>query len=62
MSGGIRVTLVKSGIGQDKRIKATLKALGFRKLHQTRVLKNNSSVRGMLRKVSHLIKIEREQG
>jgi len=61
MSDGIRVTLVKSGIGQNKKIKATLRALGFKKLNQTRILKNHPSVRGMLRKVSHLIKIELEQ-
>ena len=61
MSDGIKVTLVKSGIGQNKKIKATLRALGFKKLNQTRILKNHPSVRGMLRKVSHLIKIELEQ-
>lgn len=61
MTEEIKVTLVRSGIGQNKRIKATLRALGFRKLNQTRVLKNHPSIRGMLRKVSHLIKIELEQ-
>ncbi len=61
MASEIKVTLVKSGIGQNKKVKATLRALGFRKLNQTRMLKNHPSVRGMLRKVSHLIKIELEQ-
>jgi len=61
MRNSIKVRLVRSGIGQNKRIKETLRALGFRKLNQTRVLKNNPSVRGMLKKVSHLIKIEVEQ-
>ncbi len=54
----IKVTLVKSGIGQSKRIKDTLRALGFRKLNQTIIVKNHPSIRGMLKKVSHLVKIE----
>lgn len=57
----IKVTLVKSGIGQSKRMKATLRALGFRKLNQTIRVKNHPSIRGMLKKVSHLVKIELEQ-
>ena len=57
----IKVTWVKSGIGQSKKVKETLRTLGFRKLNETRVVKNHPSVRGMLRKVSHLIKIELEQ-
>ena len=61
MASEIKVTLVKSGIGQNKKVKATLQALGFKKLNQTRILKNHPCVRGMLRKVSHLIKIELEQ-
>ncbi len=57
----IKVTLVKSGIGQNKKIKQTLRALGLKKINQTIVVKNHPSIRGMLRKVSHLIKIELEQ-
>ncbi len=57
----IKVTLVKSGIGQSRKIKDTLRALGFRKLNQTITVKNHPSVLGMLRKVSHLVKIELEQ-
>ena len=61
MAKVIKVTLVKSGIGQSKRIKATLRALGFRKLYQTIRVKNHPAIRGMLKKVSHLVKIELEQ-
>ncbi len=57
----LKVTLVKSGIGQHKKIKRTLKALGFRKLNQTKRFKNHPSIRGMLRKVIHLVKIEVEE-
>ena len=55
----LKVTLVKSGIGQSKRIKDTLRALGFRKLNQTIVVKNHPAIRGMLKKVVHLVKIEK---
>ncbi len=61
MAERIKVTLVKSGIGQNKRIRDTLRALGFRKLNQTIWVKNNPAVRGMLRKVVHLVKIELER-
>ncbi len=61
MGAIIKVTLVKSGIGQSRKIKDTLRALGFRKLYQTITVKNHPSVLGMLRKVSHLVKIELEQ-
>ena len=61
MANIIKVTMVKSGIGQNKKVKATLRALGLRKLNQTIKVKNHPSIRGMIRKVSHLVKIELEQ-
>lgn len=57
----LKVTLVKSAIGYSERHKATVKALGFRKLNQTVVLPDTPSVRGMLYKVNHLVKIEEEK-
>ena len=54
----LRITLLKSAIGYSERHKATVRALGFRKLHQTVVLPDNASVRGMLLKVNHLVKVE----
>ncbi len=54
----LRVTLEKSAIGYSVRHKATVLALGLRKLHQTVVLPDNPSVRGMLYKVNHLVKVE----
>ena len=54
----LRVTLLKSAIGYSVRHKATVQALGLRKLHQTVVLPDNPSVRGMLYKVNHLVKVE----
>ncbi len=57
----LKITLVKSGIGYSKRHKKTLKALGFRRLHQTIEQPDSPSIRGMLALVNHLVRIE-EQG
>jgi large subunit ribosomal protein L30 len=58
-SGGtIRVTLVKSPIGYTKDQKATAKALGLRRLHQTVEHKNDPAVRGMIQKIIHLVQVE----
>ncbi len=54
----LRITLVKSAIGYSEKHKATVKALGFHRLHQTVELPDTPSVRGMLLKVNHLVKIE----
>lgn len=54
----IRVTWVRSAIGYTKDQKATVKALGFRRLHQTVEHKDTPALRGMLNKVIHLLKIE----
>ena len=54
----LRVTLIRSSIGRQEGQKRTVEALGFKKLHQTRVLPDNPSMRGMIRKVSHLLSVE----
>ncbi len=54
----IKVTLVKSPIDCSKRQKATLEALGFRKMHQTVEHQDTPQLRGMLRKVQHLVQIQ----
>ncbi|MBL8099855.1 MAG: 50S ribosomal protein L30 [Anaerolineales bacterium] len=54
----IRVTWVRSAIGYNKDQKATVKALGLRRLHQTVEHKDTPALRGMLNKVIHLLKIE----
>lgn len=58
MTETIKVTLVKSGIGRSKRIKRTLIGLGLTKLHKTVVLKNTPAIRGMINKVSFMVKLE----
>ncbi len=54
----LRVTLVRSPIGFTKDQKATVKALGLRRMHQTVEHKDSPALRGMLNKIIHLLKIE----
>ena len=54
----LRVTLVKSAIGYSKRHKATVRALGLRRMHQTVEHVDSPSLRGMLYQVSHLVQVE----
>jgi len=54
----LRVTLVKSGIGYAGDQKKTLKALGLGRLNQSVVHEDSSSLRGMIIKVRHLVKVE----
>jgi large subunit ribosomal protein L30 len=55
----IKMTLVKSTIDRPKDQKETVKALGFRKMYQTIEKEENPALNGMVRKVSHLLKIEK---
>jgi large subunit ribosomal protein L30 len=54
----LRVTLVRSPIGFKKDQKATVRALGLRRMNQTVEHNDTPAVRGMLNKIIHLIKIE----
>lgn len=54
----LRITWVKSGIGYPEEQKRTLKALGFRHLHQTVDHEDKPSIRGMITKVKHLVRYE----
>lgn len=54
----IKVTLVKSTIGAIPKHKATVAALGLKKLNKTVELPDNASTRGMVNQVSHLVKVE----
>lgn len=54
----LNVTWVKSGIGYSQSQKRTLKALGFKRLNQIITHDDSSSIRGMLNKVRHLVKVE----
>ncbi len=54
----LRVKWVKSAIGYPKDQKATIKALGFRKLQQTVEHNDQPAIRGMIHKVIHLVQVE----
>ena len=54
----LNVTWIKSGIGYNEVQKRTLKALGFRRLNQSVTHEDCASVRGMINKVRHLVKVE----
>jgi large subunit ribosomal protein L30 len=54
----VRVTLVRSPIGYTKDQKKTVLALGLRRMHQTVEHQDNPALRGMIRKVVHLLRIE----
>ena len=54
----LKVTLVRSGINRPQDQKDTIRGLGLTKMHKSVVLNDTLSVRGMIRKVSHLVAIE----
>ncbi len=54
----IKITLVKSPIGYNERQKGTVRALGLRKMNQTVTHVDSDVIRGMIAKVSHMLKVE----
>jgi large subunit ribosomal protein L30 len=54
----LRVTWVRSAIGFKKDQRATVRALGLHRLHETVEHKDTPALRGMLKKIIHLLKIE----
>ncbi len=58
MAGQIKVKLVKSGIGFPKDQRDTIKGLGLKKLQQTKVLNDTPAIRGMIKKIIHLVEYE----
>lgn len=54
----LRITLVRSPIGYSERQKRTVRALGLRRVHHTVEQVDNAAVRGMIARVSHLVKLE----
>jgi large subunit ribosomal protein L30 len=58
----LRITWIKSAIGYDESQRQTLKTLGFHRLNQSVVREDTNSIRGMVNKVRHLVKVEEEIG
>ncbi len=58
MADKLKITLVKSTIGAIPKHRATVEALGLRKLHKSVEMPNNDAVKGMINQVRHLVKVE----
>ena len=58
----VKITQIKSTIGYKKKDKATLEALGIRRMHMSVVKDLNPSIEGMIKSVSHLVKTEKVEG
>lgn len=54
----LKVTLVRSGINRPRDQKDTIRGLGLTRMHKSVVLNDTPAIRGMIRKVSHLVKLE----
>lgn len=54
----LKVTLKRSTIGSTDRQRATVRGLGLRRLRHSRVLENTPAVRGMVKKVIHLVDVQ----
>jgi large subunit ribosomal protein L30 len=54
----LKVTQVKSGVGRSDQQNRTLNGLGLRGPHKSVILEDTDSIRGMIRKVSHLVTVE----
>ncbi|MBX7078875.1 MAG: 50S ribosomal protein L30 [Nannocystaceae bacterium] len=54
----LKVTLVRSAINRSESQKRTVKGLGLTKLHRSAVHPDNDAIRGMIRKVQHLVTVE----
>ena len=54
----LKITWKKSYIGRSERQRKVIRALGLRRLSQTVVHRDNSTIRGMVNKVSHMLEVE----
>ena len=54
----LRITYSKSAIGYTVRQKATVKALGFKRLYETIEQEDTPAIRGMINSISHLLTVE----
>ena len=57
----LKITQIRSKIGYKPKARATLEALGLRKIHQTVELPDIPSVSGMIQKIEYLLKVEKAQ-
>jgi len=53
----LKIKWIKSAIGRTQDQRDTIRSLGFKKLHEEKVVKNTPEIRGMVKKVIHLLEI-----
>ena len=58
MAGTVKVTQIRSGLGRKPDQRQTLVGLGLNKIGRSRELEDTPAVRGMIRKVEHLVRVE----
>lgn len=58
MAKKLKVTLTRSGVNRPEKQKLTIKGLGLTRPNSSRVLEDTQAIRGMIRKISHLVRVE----
>jgi large subunit ribosomal protein L30 len=58
MAGRLKVTQIRSGIGQKQNQRETLRSLGLKRLHDVVVKEDRAEIRGMIQTVTHLVTVE----
>ncbi len=58
MAEKLKITLIKSTIGAVPKNRKTVEALGLRKINHTVEMPDNPAIRGMVRQVRHMVKVE----
>ncbi len=58
----LKITLVRSYIGVPEKLRKVLRSLGLRKIGQSTIKQDVPSIRGMINKVPHLVKVEKIEG
>jgi large subunit ribosomal protein L30 len=58
MAGKVNITLVRSMIGRPEKHRKVLRGMGLTKLNKTVIREDTPAIRGMIRAVSHLVRIE----
>ena len=54
----LKVTLVRSGTNRPQRQKDTVRGLGLTRLHKSVIVQDTPAIRGMIRAVSHMVRVE----
>ena len=54
----VKVTLIKSTIGEVESVKATVSAVGLKKIRSEKTFEDTPALQGQLKKVAHLVKVE----